>query len=80
MTRLVVMEGDGIGPEISAATVEVLRAADRAFALNLVFTSASIGLAALRQQGTTFPTERSASCRARNAANNPLIAACAKAP
>jgi 3-isopropylmalate dehydrogenase len=53
---LVVMEGDGIGPEISAATVEVLRAADRAFALNLVFTSASIGLAALRQQGTTFPT------------------------
>jgi hypothetical protein len=27
----------------------------------------------------TFPTERSASCRARNAANNPLIAACGKA-
>jgi hypothetical protein len=25
-----------------------------------------------------FPTERSASCRPRNAANNPLIAACAK--
>jgi hypothetical protein len=25
-----------------------------------------------------FPTERSASCRVRNAANNPLIAACAK--
>jgi len=56
VTQLVVMEGDGIGPEISAATIEVLRAADREFALNLVFTSASIGLAALRQQGTTFPT------------------------
>jgi isocitrate/isopropylmalate dehydrogenase len=55
VTRLVVMEGDGIGPEISAATVAVLRAADRVFALNLVFTSASIGLTALRQQGTTFP-------------------------
>jgi hypothetical protein len=26
----------------------------------------------------TFPTERSASCRVRNAANNPLIAVCAK--
>jgi hypothetical protein len=26
-----------------------------------------------------FPTERSASCRAHNPANNPLIAACAKA-
>jgi hypothetical protein len=25
-----------------------------------------------------FPSERSASCRVRNAANNPLIAACAK--
>ena len=25
-----------------------------------------------------FPTERSASCRIRNAASNPLIAACAK--
>jgi hypothetical protein len=27
-----------------------------------------------------FPTERSASCRVRNAANSPLIAACAKTP
>jgi hypothetical protein len=27
----------------------------------------------------TFPTERSATCRARTPANNPLIAACAKA-
>jgi hypothetical protein len=27
----------------------------------------------------TFPTERSASCRVRNPANSPLIAACAKA-
>jgi hypothetical protein len=28
----------------------------------------------------TFPTERSATCRARTPANSPLIAACAKAP
>jgi len=28
----------------------------------------------------TFPTERSATCRARTPANNPIIAACAKAP
>ena len=55
MTRLVVMEGDGIGPEISAVTVEVLRAADRKFGLGLAFATASIGLVALRQQGTTFP-------------------------
>jgi isocitrate/isopropylmalate dehydrogenase len=56
VTRLVVMEGDGIGPEISAATLEVLRAADRSFGLGLKFTTASIGLTALRLQGTTFPT------------------------
>ncbi|HEY3640358.1 MAG TPA: hypothetical protein VGL31_04640 [Xanthobacteraceae bacterium] len=31
------------------------------------------------RNAATFPTERSASCRARNAASNPLIAACAKA-
>ena len=49
------MEGDGIGPEISAATVAVLRAADRSFGLTLDFAGATIGLAALRAQGTTFP-------------------------
>jgi 3-isopropylmalate dehydrogenase len=50
------MEGDGIGPEISAATITVLNAADRRFGLGLSFTSASIGFTALRKEGTTFPT------------------------
>jgi hypothetical protein len=31
------------------------------------------------RNAATFPTERSASCRARNAANSPLVAACGKA-
>ncbi len=31
------------------------------------------------RNAATFPSERSASCRVRNAANNPIIAACAKA-
>jgi isocitrate/isopropylmalate dehydrogenase len=55
VTRLVVMEGDGIGPEISAVTVAVLREADRRFALGLSFSTASVGFTALREQGTTFP-------------------------
>jgi isocitrate/isopropylmalate dehydrogenase len=55
VTKLLVMEGDGIGPEISAATVEVLRAADGKFGLGLAFASASVGFTALRQHGTTFP-------------------------
>jgi 3-isopropylmalate dehydrogenase len=49
------MEGDGIGPEITAATLAVLRAVDRAFGLRLSFTPVTIGLAALRAQGTTLP-------------------------
>jgi 3-isopropylmalate dehydrogenase len=55
MTHLLVMEGDGIGPEISAATLEVLRAADRLFGLQLSFTTATVGFPALRESGTTFP-------------------------
>jgi len=53
--RIVVMEGDGIGPEITAATMAVLGAADRVFKLGLSFTPVAIGLAALRAQGTTLP-------------------------
>src|SRR5436305_280040 len=53
--RLVVMAGDGIGPEISTATFAVLRAADYAFGLALDFIPVTIGLAALRSQGTTLP-------------------------
>ena len=53
--RIVVMEGDGIGPEITAATMRVLRAVDRVFSLGLSFTPVAIGLAALRAQGTTLP-------------------------
>ena len=44
--RIVVMEGDGIGPEITAATMAVLGAADRVFKLGLSFTPVAIGLAA----------------------------------
>src|SRR5262245_59132007 len=53
--RIVVMEGDGIGPEITAATVAVLAAADRRFKLGLSLAPVSIGLQALRAEGTTLP-------------------------
>jgi 3-isopropylmalate dehydrogenase len=52
--RIVVMEGDGIGPEITAATMGVLHAADRLFKLGFDFSSATIGLEALRKEGTTL--------------------------
>jgi len=54
-TRILVLEGDGIGPEITAATLAVLRAADRKFALGLGFETAAIGWASHKAVGTTFP-------------------------
>src|ERR1019366_1547717 len=47
-TRLLVLPGDGIGPEIVAATVDVLREADRLFGLNLSYESAAIGFESLK--------------------------------
>ncbi len=61
---MVVMEGDGIGPEITAATLGVLGAADRVFKLGLSFTPVTIGLAALRTQGTTLPAAAAAAAKA----------------
>ena len=55
--RLLVLEGDGIGPEIMAATLRVLQAAERAFGLKLAFEPAQVGLAALSAQGTTLPDQ-----------------------
>jgi isocitrate dehydrogenase (NAD+) len=52
---ILVLEGDGIGPEITAATLAVLHAADKKFALGLSFDKADIGWAAHRAEGTTFP-------------------------
>jgi isocitrate/isopropylmalate dehydrogenase len=61
---IVVMAGDGIGPEITAATMEVLDAAERMFKLGLAFTPVAVGLAALDAQGTTLPEAAVAAAQA----------------
>jgi 3-isopropylmalate dehydrogenase len=53
--RILVLEGDGIGPEITAATLEVLRAADAKFGLGFEFAHADVGWAAHKATGNTFP-------------------------
>jgi 3-isopropylmalate dehydrogenase len=53
--RILVLEGDGIGPEITAATLTVLEAAQRALPFDIAFERADIGFAALKQHGTTLP-------------------------
>ena len=55
--RVLVLPGDGIGPEISAATLEVLTAADEVFGLGLEFETRDIGFAALAAHGSTLPGE-----------------------
>lgn len=51
------LEGDGIGPEITAAAPRVLDAVSQAFALDLKFERLTIGLGALKEYGTTFPPQ-----------------------
>jgi isocitrate/isopropylmalate dehydrogenase len=53
--KLLVLPGDGIGPEITEATLAVLEAADRRYKLNLSFEKREIGLVALKKHGTTLP-------------------------
>jgi isocitrate/isopropylmalate dehydrogenase len=53
--NLLVLEGDGIGPEIMTATLAVLRAADAKYGLGLAFEAAAVGWAAHRAAGTTLP-------------------------
>jgi len=52
---ILVLEGDGIGPEIMATTLAVLRAADAKFGLHLAFEAAAVGWTAHRAEGITFP-------------------------
>ena len=56
-TRLLVLPGDGIGPEIVAATLDVLREADRMFGLDLTYETAAIGFDSLHTAGTTITDE-----------------------
>ena len=55
--KILVLKGDGIGPEIVSAAEAVVGAANRRFNLGLEFDHAEIGLESLESQGTTFPDE-----------------------
>ncbi len=53
--KLLVLPGDGIGPEITHATLAVLREADRRHGLGIETETMDIGFAALNATGTTLP-------------------------
>jgi 3-isopropylmalate dehydrogenase len=55
--KILVLPGDGIGPEIVASTLDILRAADERLSLKLSFETMEIGLKTLRRVGTTLPAD-----------------------
>ncbi|MBC9822526.1 isocitrate/isopropylmalate dehydrogenase family protein [Terrabacter sp. MAHUQ-38] len=55
--RILILPGDGIGPEITAATLRVLEAVDERFGLDLQTDVREIGLSSLAEQGTTLPDD-----------------------
>lgn len=55
--KIAVLPGDDIGPEITEATLAVLRAADQAFGLGLQFDIREVGMTAYRRVGTTLPDD-----------------------
>ena len=55
--KFVVLPGDGIGPEISESTIQVLEVLNRKLELGITFETHEIGLSRLAKDGSTFPDE-----------------------
>ena len=53
--KILVLAGDGIGPEITAATLAVLERANGLFKLGLEWQHDEVGLVPLKREGTTLP-------------------------
>jgi len=60
---LVVLPGDGIGPEITGATLQVLERVRQRLSLDLTFDVRPIGLASLHTAATTIPASVLDACR-----------------
>jgi isocitrate/isopropylmalate dehydrogenase len=53
--KILILPGDGIGPEITQATLTVLDRANSLYKLGLEWQRDEIGLVALKKEGTTLP-------------------------
>ncbi len=60
---IVVLGGDGIGPEVTGEAVRVLRAVERRFGLTLEIREALAGRAAVDAEGVAITEETMALCR-----------------
>lgn len=55
--KILFVPGDGIGPEITAATLQVIAALEKKFGLDLEIEHAECGLASVKRYGTTLRDE-----------------------
>ncbi len=62
MPKVALLPGDGIGPEVTYAAVEVLKAADEAFGLGLEFEAFPFGGNAIDTHGEPFPEVTQRGC------------------
>lgn len=65
--RVVVLPGDGVGPEVTAQAVKVLEAVRDRFGLRYEVVEAAIGGAAISEGGVPLPERTLALCRAADA-------------
>ena len=54
--KVLILPGDGIGPELCTATEIALKALDNKYALNLRYETDLIGFDSLKKKGSTFPS------------------------
>ncbi|WP_299430101.1 3-isopropylmalate dehydrogenase [uncultured Meiothermus sp.] len=62
MPKIALLPGDGIGPEVTSAAVEVLKAADRIYGLHLEFEAFPFGGNAIDTHGEPFPEVTQKGC------------------
>ena len=67
MRKIVVIPGDGIGIEITAAAVDVLKSLDKKFSLELEFETHDAGGTAYDKFGTPLPDSTLDACKAADA-------------
>ncbi|GAA4887834.1 3-isopropylmalate dehydrogenase [Ferrimonas pelagia] len=67
MHRIAVLAGDGIGPEIMAEAIKVLKATGDRFGFELALNAFHVGGAAIDAEGTALPAATLAGCEAADA-------------
>ena len=66
-TRIAVLSGDGIGPEVMEQAIKVLNAVETKFGLTLEFIPADVGGAAIDRQGAALPASTIKVCESSRA-------------